>query len=113
MNKKYKNDLILIGAILLIALVGFLVLSLTAKSGNTVKVIVDGQVRQSLSLIQNTEIVISNEENQNILVIENGKAFIKSATCPDKICVSHRKISNAGETIICLPNKVVIEISYE
>jgi len=50
------------------------------------------------------------DSGKNVLVIENGEASIKSATCPDKICVSHRKISKSGETIVCLPNKVVVEI---
>ena len=46
----------------------------------------------------------------NILVIENGKAYVNQASCPDGICSSHRPIGNDGESIICLPNKVVVEI---
>ena len=51
-----------------------------------------------------------NGEGYNLLVIEGGKAFVKSASCPDGICSSHRAVSKDGESIICLPNKVVIEI---
>ena len=35
---------------------------------------------------------------------------MKDANCPDKICEGHNKISYKGETIVCLPHKVVIEI---
>ena len=35
---------------------------------------------------------------------------MKDANCPDKICEGHQKISYKGETIVCLPHKVVIEI---
>ena len=47
------------------------------------------------------------------MVIEDNKAFMKDANCPDKICEGHSKISYKGETIVCLPHKVVIEIVTE
>ena len=43
-------------------------------------------------------------------MIENGKVKMKEADCPDQICVHHRAISKNRETIVCLPNKVVVEI---
>ncbi len=46
----------------------------------------------------------------NTLVIKEGKASVTHASCPDLICVGHREISSVGETIVCLPNKVVISI---
>ena len=36
--------------------------------------------------------------------------IISEASCPDKICVNHKRIQKSGETIICAPNKVVVEI---
>ncbi|MFR7881856.1 MAG: NusG domain II-containing protein [Christensenellales bacterium] len=38
------------------------------------------------------------------------KPSIKSASCPDQICVRQKSISKVGETITCLPNKTVIKI---
>ena len=35
---------------------------------------------------------------------------MKEADCPDKYCVKQGKIKNVGETIVCLPHKVVVEI---
>jgi hypothetical protein len=35
---------------------------------------------------------------------------MKNSNCPDKICDGHSKVSYKGETIVCLPHKVVIEI---
>lgn len=46
----------------------------------------------------------------NILVIEKGMADIADASCPDKVCVRHKPIDKNGETLVCLPNKVVVEI---
>ena len=41
----------------------------------------------------------------NRLVIEDGKADMVWADCPDKLCVNQKAISREGESIICLPNK--------
>ena len=50
------------------------------------------------------------ENGTNLLVIQDGYAWVAEASCPDGICSSHRPICHDGESIICLPNKVVIEI---
>ena len=46
----------------------------------------------------------------NTVIIENGTVFMKNASCPDQLCVHHKAVSMDGETIICLPNQVFIEI---
>ena len=46
----------------------------------------------------------------NYLVIKDGYADITEANCPDKLCAKQKKISLDRETIVCLPNKVVVEI---
>ena len=68
---------------------------------------VDGEERYRCSLYIEKEIEI---DDTNILVIKDGAADMISADCPDQICVKHNPISKAGETIICLPNKVVVTI---
>ena len=35
---------------------------------------------------------------------------MENASCPDGICVSHRPIFRDGESIVCLPNRVVITV---
>lgn len=110
---KLKNDLLLIGTILLSALIIFIIFKLNLKDGNKVKVIVDSKEKYCYNFNNNAEVEIKTGDGINVLVIENGEAYIKSANCPDKICVSHRKISKVGETIVCLPHKLVVEIVNE
>jgi len=45
-----------------------------------------------------------------ILVISDGKASVLEASCPDLVCAHHKPIQNTGETIVCLPNKVIITV---
>ncbi len=46
----------------------------------------------------------------NLFSCENGEIRMIRSSCPDLICVHHRPVSSAGENIICLPHKLVIEI---
>ncbi|MBR6533456.1 MAG: NusG domain II-containing protein [Clostridia bacterium] len=115
-KSKLKNDLILIGVILSLTLIIFAIYKLNQKDGTKVKVIIDSKEKYCYNFNNDTEVVIQSGKNnqfENVLVIENGEAFIKSANCPDKICVAHRKISKTGETIVCLPHKLVVEITNE
>lgn len=47
----------------------------------------------------------------NLLAVTEGSIMMEAADCKDQICVRHIPIRNAGESIICLPNKLVIEVS--
>ncbi len=115
-TNKTRNDIILIGAILLIAALAFAAFKLTMKDGGYVTVSVNGDVVQSYSIDEEIETTITtgdNDEQTNVLVISGGQAFVKSANCPDGICFEHRPISKDGETIVCLPHKVVVAVTNE
>lgn len=46
----------------------------------------------------------------NVILCQNGEIRMIEGNCPDQICVHHSAICMAGENIICLPHKIVIEI---
>ena len=46
----------------------------------------------------------------NILIIENGVAWLEDADCPDKLCVRQGKVHLDGQVITCLPNKLTVTI---
>ena len=53
------------------------------------------------------------EDEENNLVIRDGKADIISANCKNQICVNTDPINEVGETIACLPHGLIIEIIEE
>lgn len=109
-----RNDLILAGVILVVAIAAFLFLNFIKKEGNTVIVKVDGKVYKEFPLEVDTTYEIEGVNGgTNLLVIEDGHADIVEASCPDMDCVDQMQIDKDGETIVCLPNKVVIEIDSD
>lgn len=113
-KRKLKNDIILAVIVVVIAATGLFLLNVFKTEGAFAIIKIDGKETERYPLSVNTEVVIeTGEDGRNTLVIEDNKAFIKDANCPDKICEGHSKISFKGETIVCLPHKVVIEIVAE
>ena len=55
-------------------------------------------------------IKIQGKVGECILIIKDGEAYMQEADCPNQICVHHSPVSHKGETIVCLPNRVIIEI---
>ena len=103
-----KRDLILIASILIVAIALFLVIEMTKEEGAGVTVKVDGIEVAEYSLAKNGTHSLNG--GTNILVIEDGKAYLSDANCPDKLCVHQGKISMTGETITCLPNKLTVTV---
>lgn len=106
-----RNDFILIGIILVIAVAALLFRNALKQNGDMVIVYVDGKVYQELPLNQNTSLEINGiGGGTNLLIIEDGHADMVDASCPDKLCVDQKQIQYNGEALICLPNKVVVKI---
>lgn len=107
-----KNDLILIGALLIGFLLMICFLYFWKKGGAYAVVSVDGQEVISFSLEEDIEYEIKGYEGgTNTLIIKDGKAYLTDSTCPDHLCEHMGVIDKVGQSIICLPNRVVVEIS--
>lgn len=110
-----KNDIILIALIMLLSLGAITGLRIWQKSNTkeaaVAVVAVDGVIYGSYPLSEDiVEKIELSDGKYNILTISAGYADITEASCPDKICVDHNKIRYLGESIVCLPNKLVVKI---
>lgn len=108
-----KKDIILIAAVLVIALVSFAAIKMTQKDGKEVVVTVNNKEVYKTSINKDQTYKIPEESGTNIMQIKDGKVTMKKADCKDQICADHKPIEKSGETIVCLPHKVVIEIKSE
>lgn len=106
-----KNDIILIAVILIICLASFAFMLLSRKEGSKVVVFVDGKVNDTFTLKEDTEYTVRQDSGAyNTFIIKDGHVDMTDANCPDKLCVKDRNIHNNNETIVCLPNNVVLQI---
>lgn len=81
------------------------------SQGNMVEVRVSGKVVGTYPLNINKTVTIEGKGNgKNVLIIRNGKVKIEEADCPDETCVKKGEVYRVSESIICLPNEVVVEI---
>ena len=106
-----RNDLFLLLGMFMGLTVISMWLLVTKTGGNKVSVSVDGVEQIAFSLDEDLEYEIEGYNGgTNLLMIKNGSAFLLNASCPDHLCVKMGKIRNVGQSVICLPNRVVIEI---
>ena len=108
--RSHRNELLLVAALLLLGGALALFLWLTRQAGGTVAVRINGELVMELPLSEDTQIVLGEGEHTNTLVIEGGRARVVEASCPDKICVGQGAVQYAGESIVCLPHRLVITV---
>lgn len=103
-----KKDIMLGGGICIIAvLIWLLSRFVIPGSGNEICITADGEIYGKYSLLEDQVIEIGDT---NICEIKDGKVKMIQADCPDQLCVHQKAADAQGGSIVCLPNKVVIEV---
>lgn len=74
------------------------------------KVTQNGKIVMTVPLNRDYEKTIQNGDESNTIVVKDGKASVSKANCTNQICVNSKAISEPGETIACLPHKLILEI---
>ena len=112
MNKvgKRAKTYLLLGIVLTAGLAAMIANKVIAKSGDFVQITVDGKVIKEMPLSEDAAYHIEGVDGINELIIENGVCYMKEADCPDKLCVKQGRINESGQSIICLPHRVVVTI---
>ena len=105
MNKLRKADF----AVVFLAAAVLLVSLFIPRGGKSASVYVDGKLYTRLSLDKNTSVRVESDYGENTVVVENGKVYVKESDCANKLCQKN-SISKAGQSIVCLPNRVSIII---
>ncbi|MDE7476437.1 MAG: NusG domain II-containing protein, partial [Lachnospiraceae bacterium] len=109
-----KKDFVLVLVLVGIAVFSALMISFARKDiGGTIRITIDGALYGEYSLSENQVIEIDELLGYNEIKIENGSAYMAEADCPDQYCMDYKPISKGSETIICLPHRLVIEVTGE
>lgn len=106
-----KKDMVLGIGIVVIALIMLLIMQMTrTEEGNRIQITLDGKVYGTYLLGKNRVIEVKDGSFYNKIRIEDGKAYMEEANCPDGYCEEQGKISRHTQTIVCLPHKLVVEV---
>lgn len=106
-----KKDLLFGAGIIIVALVMLLAVQLTrGEEGNQIQITLDGKIYGTYTLSKDQTIEVKNGDFYNKIRIEDGKAYMEEANCPDGYCEEQGKISGHTQTIVCLPHKLVVEV---
>ena len=110
-NKTLKNDMLLILALLVLAGAVYGILRLTREPGNEAAVTVDGQLVLTVPLTREATVTVGeNRGFRNVVEVSGGRVRVVDADCPDRLCVRQGWIRYSGESIVCLPHKLVVTV---
>ncbi len=105
-----KADIVLFFCLLLLGL-GLSAWSFAAGGdGQQAVITVDGQHYGTYSLLENQTIEIQQNHHLNKITIKDGTVQMTYSDCHNQVCVKDGKVSMANQSIVCLPNKVMVEI---
>ena len=81
-----------------------------AATGQTLRVTTPTE-DMVFSMAQDREICVDGRDGRElVIVIAAGQGFVKTADCPDQVCVKTGRLSRAGQTAACLPAGVLLSV---
>lgn len=109
---KNRTWIIILSAAVIVCGILWLCILNSASPSEIAGIYQDGKLVEQIDLngvTEEREITLSGEYGKNTIYISHGHIEMKSAQCPDKLCVKHGALENSSTPIVCLPNKVVIQ----
>ena len=105
-----KSDFKLVGILLIISLIGILGFKFFSKSGTSAYVYHDGNLILTIDLSVDKEYVVDGDLGDVVIVVRDGKIKVEEETSPLHLCSKQGFIDSSTQSIVCLPNKIVINI---
>lgn len=110
-----KMDIVIIVVLIISSFIPHFIYSSVGSKNNkdlyaTIKV--DGEIHNTIDLptTSKEKFIIQTENGTNTILVNNNEVNIVYADCKDELCIKQGSISKIGKTLICLPNKLIIEI---
>ena len=92
------------------ALIAAVPLVRSSDGAPRVRIIAQGELAGIYPLDIDNEIEIERDGHRNVVVIKDNTVHMDYSDCKNQVCVNTGKISKPGETIVCLPSYVIVEI---
>ncbi len=83
----------------------------SGTEGQKVVVTVDGKTYGTYSLLEDQTVEIRQSGHLNKITIKKQTVQMSYSDCKNQVCVKDGKISRTNHSLVCLPNKVMVEIT--
>lgn len=107
-----RNDVLIISAVLLLALL-FALPKLWSSDRLTANIYVGGELERTIDLSAVTKEYTLSPVDGVEITVDKGEIYFSSAECKDKLCIKSGKLDGAGQAAACLPSRVVISVSSD
>lgn len=107
-----KADAFLAAALIIAGFASLLVLR-RGDGSDSITVTVSGEVYGVYSLKKDREITVATEYGTNVITVEDGKAYVSESDCAGHDCMNFAPIDGPGETIMCLPHRLIVSVGGE
>ena len=107
-TKKLIFSIAFIAVLIAVGISSYFIIEGAREPGASVVIFCENEIIAEYPLSTDGEYTLNN--GSNILTVKDGKAYMKYADCPDGLCKHQGKISRTGERIVCLPNRIMIEV---
>ena len=106
------GDCVIIVLVLALALAVALPFYLRPNDVLTCEIVQDGEIVQTVKLTDTADekIVIEGAVTNHIEITADGVRFAES-NCPDQVCVRSGLLTRAGQSAVCLPNRVIVRVT--
>ncbi|TVX89585.1 NusG domain II-containing protein [Paenibacillus agilis] len=116
-----RGDVIIICLVIVAALAFFIPRWLIQNSSEnnhnktmTAEITVDGKLFKQVMLTEEEQIItVPTDHGTNVLKVHNYGIEMIEADCPDQVCLSFGFVNRKGDTIVCLPHRVLIELKTD
>lgn len=112
MNFKLKKlDILIILILISITIFSTIILNLSNTKGSFLTVYKNNSIYKIIPLNENKKFKIDIDGHSNEFEINNFVVKMIDSNCKDKYCLDQKGIEYFSETIVCLPNSLVLKIS--
>lgn len=109
--QRYKKDFLILMILVVIAFISFLIIRFYyGKDSGEVQVYVDNKLVASYDIRIDDTYIVNVSDEYNEIIVKDGQVCVSRSSCKNQVCVQHSPISMVGESIICLPHKLVVQI---
>lgn len=106
------GDCVIIALVLALALAVALPFYLRPSDRLTCEIVQDDEIVQTIALTDavHETVTVTGDAVNHIEVTGEGVRFTES-TCPDQVCVRSGLLTRAGQSAVCLPNRVIVRLT--